>query len=148
MNRRIAGYDFARSLAVFGLVIANFSRGIEKTGFHSLHSFIDERATATFMMLAGIGVSLLTQSVRTTNGTHGIADSRKRLIKRAAFLIIVGICCNLIWCPDMLRFYGICIAIGALLLTVSNRWLWSLVFVFIAIWAVFVFFISGYKVVS
>ena len=42
-----------------------------------------------------------------------------------------------------MRFYGICIAIGALLLTVSNRWLWSLVFVCVAI-SVVCSFLSHY----
>lgn len=144
MPTRIAGYDFARSLAIFGLVVVNFSGGVAHADFHWLHTFIQSGATATFILLAGVGVSLLTQSVRTTNGTHGIANSRKRLIKRAAFLIVVGICCNPIWHADSLHFYGICIAIGALLLAVSNCWLWLLAFVSVSIFAVFSL-IFGYK---
>ena len=143
MNRRIAGYDFARLLAVFGLVVVNFSGGVAHADFHWLHHFIQSGATATFMLLAGVGVSLLTQSVRTTNGTHGIADSRKRLIKRAAFLIVVGICCNLIWDADVLHLYGISIAIGSLLI-VPNRWLWSLAFIFVLTGATFIFFLFDY----
>ena len=75
MRRRIAGYDFARSLAVFGLAIVNFSGGVAHADFHWLYTFIQSGATATFMLLAGVGVSLLTQSGRTTNGTHGIANT-------------------------------------------------------------------------
>ena len=97
-------------------------------------------------MLGGVGISLLKQRDQRTNDAHRSADSRKRLVRRAAFLLVVGICCNLIWHTDFLCRYSICIAIGALLLTVSNRWLWSLAFVFIAIWAVFVFLVSNYKV--
>ena len=37
MNTRIAGYDFARSLALFGLVVANFSRDIEKADYSLYH---------------------------------------------------------------------------------------------------------------
>ena len=143
MNRRIAGYDFARSFAVFGLVVVNFSGGVAHADFHWLHTFIQSGATATFTLLAGVGVSLLTQSVRTTNGTHGIADSRKRLIKRAAFLIVVGICCNLIWYADVLHLYGISIAIGSLLIA-PNRWLWSLAFIFVLTCAAFIFFLFDY----
>ena len=143
MNRRIAGYDFARSLAVFGLVVANFSGNVGHADFHWLYTFIQSGATATFILLAGVGVSLLTQLVRTTNGTPGIADSRKRLIKRAAFLIVVGICCNLIWYADVLHLYGISIAIGSLLIA-PNRWLWSLAFIFVLTCAAFIFFLFDY----
>ncbi len=143
MSERIAGYDFARSLAVFGLVVANFSGNVGHADFHWLYTFIQSGATATFILLAGVGVSLLTQSVRSTNGTHGIADNRKPLIKRAAFLIVVGICCNLIWYADVLHLYGISIAIGSLLIA-PNRWLWSLAFIFVLTCAAFIFFLFDY----
>ena len=84
-------------------------------------------------------MSLLKQRDQITKDTRESTDSRKRLIKRAAFLLATGICLNLIWQEDVLRFYGISIAIGALLLTVSNRWLWSLVFVGVAISVVCIF---------
>ncbi len=144
MNRRIAGYDFARSLAVFGLVVANFSGDVGHDDFHRLHTFTQAGAIATFLVLGGIGISLLKQRNQSTNAAHTSADSRKRLIKRAAFLLVVGICCNLIWHTNFLCLYSICIAIGALLLTVSNRWLWSLAFVFVAIFVTFIFLIFDY----
>ena len=145
MNTRIAGYDLARSLAVFGLVVANFSHSVDHIDLYWLHTHIQGGATATFLVLGGIGVSLLTQRARITDAAHKSADSRKRLIKRAASLLVVGICCNLIWQANFLCFYSICIAIGALLLTASNRWLWSLAFVFAVMFAVFLS-IFKYKV--
>ena len=151
MNTRIAGYDLARSLALFGLVVANFSIDVEKADFGlyhliqvRLHSLMQGGAVATFLMLGGVGISLLTQRVRVTNDAHGIADNRKRLIKRAASLLVVGICCNLIWQTRFLCFYSICIIIGALLLTASNRWLWSLAFVFVVTSVIFIFLIFNY----
>ena len=151
MNTRIAGYDLARSLALFGLVVTNFSRGVEHTDYGlshfiqaRLHSLIQGDPVITFLVLGGVGISLLTQRVRITSDAHGIADNRKRLIKRAAALLVVGICCNLIWQTNFLCRYSICIIIGALLLTVSNRWLWSLAFVFVAIFVVFIFLILDY----
>ena len=144
MNRRIAGYDLARSLALFGLVVANFSGDVENADLYLLDTLIQGAATTTFLILGGIGVSLLAQRIQITNDAHGSVGSRKRLIKRAAFLLVVGICCNLIWQTRFLCFYSICIIIGALLLTVSNRWLWSLAFVFVAIFVVFIFLILDY----
>ena len=129
MNRRIAGYDLARSLALFGLVVANFRPSVEQ-GKYGLHLLIhvglglmQGGATATFLVLGGVGISLLTRRVQITNDAHGIRNSQKRLIRRAASLLVIGICCNLIWHIYFLCFYSICIIIGALLLTVSNRWL-------------------------
>ena len=144
MNRRIAGYDLARSLALFGLVVANFRPSVEQ-GKYGLHLLIhvglglmQGGATATFLVLGGVGISLLTRRVQITNDAHGIRNSQKRLIRRAASLLVIGICCNLIWHTYFLCFYSICIVIGALLLTVSNRWLWLLAFVSIAIYVVLI----------
>ena len=151
MNTRIAGYDFARFLALFGLVAANFSVGFEIADFRldhliqaQLHSLMRGGAIVTFLMLGGVGISLLTQRSIKTNETHGITDSRKRLIRRAASLLVVGICCNLIWHTSFLGFYSIYILIGALLLAVSRRWLGLLAFVFVIVSVVFIVLIYGY----
>ena len=144
MNRRIAGYDFARSLAVFGLVVANFSESVDHIDFYLLDTLIQGGAIVAFLGLGGVGISLLKQRDQRTSDAHKSADSRKQLIKRAASLLVVGICCDLIWHTNFLCHYSICIAIGALLLTASNRWLWSLAFVFVAIFVVFIFLIFDY----
>ena len=145
MNTRIAGYDFARSLALFGLVVAYFSHSVGHIDFYWLHDFIQGGAIVAFFGLGGVGISLLKQRDQRTNDAHRFTDSRKRLIKRAASLLVVGICCNLIWHTNFLCRYSICIIIGALLLTISNRWLWLLAFVFVAIYVVFMFLILDYS---
>ena len=143
MQNRIAGYDFARSLALFGLVVANFSHNVY-TDFYLMDTLVQGGAIVAFFGLAGVGISLLKQRDERTNDAHRSADSRKRLIKRAASLLVVGICCNLIWTTNFLCLYSICIIIGALLLTASNRWLWSLAFIFVLIWVAFTFWIFDY----
>ena len=141
MQTRIAGYDLARCLALFGLVIANFRGNVEHVELDLLYDLIRGGAIVAFLGLGGVGISLLKQRDKRANDAHRSADSRKRLIKRAASLLVVGICCNVIWHDNFLCFYSICIAIGALLLTVSNRWLWALAFIFVSIWTVFLFLI-------
>ena len=149
MQTRIAGYDFARSLALFGLVVANFRGNVEHVELDLLYDLIRGGAIVAFLGLGGVGISLLKQRGQRTNDAHRSADSRRRLIKRAASLLVVGICCNVIWHDNFLCFYSICIAIGALLLTVSNRWLWSLAFIFVSIWAAFLFLIfDHYKIIN
>ena len=148
MNTRIAGYDFARSLALFGLVAANFSSGVQIDEFEFIRPYLralmQHGVIATFLVLGGVGISLLTQRIRVRNDSHGSSGSRKQLIKRAGGLLVVGICCNLIWHTSLLSLYSIYIIIGALLVTVSNRWLWSLVFACIATFAVFTFSVDGF----
>ena len=39
MNTRIAGYDFARSLALFGLVVATFNHHAYDSDFYLLDPF-------------------------------------------------------------------------------------------------------------
>ena len=149
MSTRIAGYDFARSLVLFGLAISNFSHSVDHAGVYLLYDLIRGGAIVAFLGLGGVGISLLKQQDQRTNDAHRSADSRKRLIKRAASLLVVGICCNVIWHDNFLCFYSICIALGALLLTVSNRWLWPLAFIFISIWAAFLFLIvDHYKIIN
>ena len=144
MQTCIAGYDFTRSLALLGLVVANFSHSVDHTDFYLLHTLIQGGTIATFLVLGGIGVSLLAQRSRITNDAHGYADTRKRLVRRAAFLLVIGICCNVIWQASFLGLYSICIAIAVLLLTVSNRWLWSFTFIFALIWVVLAFLMFDY----
>lgn len=74
MKKRVIGYDLARALAVFGMVIVNFKivMGAEKNGPEWLVDFVgllDGRAAATFVVLAGAGLSLLCQKGRTL-GDH------------------------------------------------------------------------------
>lgn len=137
MNTPIAGYDFARSLVLFGLLatvlipapILDFEAGdfeLHRIILGQLHSFIRGGAIETFLLLAGVGLSLRTQQSRTTDDAHRITDSRKRLIRRAALLMVVGIGCNRLFVTNLLSSYGGYILFGAMLLTVSNRWLWSL----------------------
>lgn len=153
MNTPIVGYDFARSLTLFGLLITalitapipDFQAGnfeLHHIILGQLHSFIRGGAIETFLLLGGVGISLRPQQSRTTDDAHRITDSRKRLIRRAALLMVVGIGCDLILIlpTNLLSSYGGYILIGALLLTVSNRWLWSLASACVIISFALVFF--------
>ena len=145
MCTRIAGYDFALSLALFGLVIAHFSHSVDHSDFYLLRDLIQEGATIAFLILGGVGISLLDKRNKRTNEAHRSADSRKRLIRRAAFLLVIGICCYSIWQDNFLCFFSICIAIGAMLLTASNRWLWLIALLSLAIFFGFIFLVLDYS---
>lgn len=129
MNKRIIGYDIARALAIFGMVIVNFKivMGAEKNGpawLIEAASLLNGRAAAVFVVLAGAGISLLSRQGRTMGDTARLAQDRRTLLKRACFLFVVGLLYTPLWPADILHFYGIYIGVAAFLLGTSSRWLW------------------------
>ncbi|MFT5144117.1 MAG: hypothetical protein ACI84D_002749 [Thalassolituus oleivorans] len=130
LKKRIIGYDIARALAVFGMVVVNFKivMGAEHDGPNWLVSMVgllDGRAAATFVVLAGAGLSLLSQKGRTLGDHERLSQDRRTLLKRALFLFVVGLLYTPIWPADILHFYGIYIAAAAFLLAASERQLWA-----------------------
>ncbi len=123
---RIVGFDLARSLAIFGMVLVNFkvvmnAKGTGSAWLEWLMGLLDGRAAATFVVLAGVGLSLLSRKGRESGDQAKIRANRITLLKRALFLFIVGLAYIPIWPADILHFYGVYIAIAALLLTASDR---------------------------
>lgn len=85
INTRIAGYDFARALAIFGMVAINFKyiMRAQDNGpewFIWFMSLLDGRAAAIFVMLAGVGLSLLSRKARIANDLDGMRKNRKSLV--------------------------------------------------------------------
>ncbi len=125
-KKRIVGFDLARSLAIFGMVLVNFkvvmnAKGTGSVWLEWLMGLLDGRAAATFVVLAGVGISLLSAKGLKSGDQAQIRAYRITLLKRALFLFIVGLAYISIWPADILHFYGVYIAIAALLLTASNR---------------------------
>lgn len=141
VSRRILGYDFARALAFIGMVLVNFKLVMNTNGggpawLDWLVGLLAGRAAATFVVLAGVGISLLSQQARLSGDNHKISQIRHTLLKRALFLFVIGLLYAPIWPPDILHFYGVYIAIGALLLPVAEKWLWRLAFAFVGLFVV------------
>lgn len=89
-----------------------------------LVGLLDGRAAATFVILAGAGISLLSQKGRARGDRDILAQDRRTLLKRALFLFIAGLLYSPIWPADILHFYGVYIAVAAFLLAASSRQLW------------------------
>lgn len=126
---RIIGYDVARSLAVFGMVIVNYKvvMGASENGpewLVWLAGLFDGRAAATFVILAGVGISMLARKGRIAQDRERIRQDRHTLFKRAVFLFVVGLLYTPLWPADILHFYGVYIVFAALLLLASDRQLW------------------------
>ncbi len=142
MADRIVGYDLARSLAIFGMVLVNYkiAMGAQQNGpawLVDLAGLIDGRAAALFVVLAGVGISLLSQAGRVGKDPQRVARDRRTLLRRSLFLFVIGSLYTSIYSADILHFYGLYIAVAALALTTSERRLWvasvGLVLLFVAL---------------
>jgi len=140
MSKRIYGYDLARAFAIFGMVIVNFKIVMNaKTGsvwLQDIAGLLEGRAAAVFVILAGVGISLLTKKARDDGDEFAIKKHRVSLLKRSLLLIIIGLAYSPIWPADILHFYGIYILIGLILLTSSDKVLWIISTTFIIIFIV------------
>jgi uncharacterized protein len=115
------------------MVVVNFSvlMGSGNSGSNWLDwviGIIQGRAAATFVVLAGAGLSLLSKSGFLSKNRAAINAQRSTLLKRSLFLLVIGLF-NFYISPisDILHFYAVYIALGACLLTVANSSLWLLI---------------------
>lgn len=124
MKKRIIGIDVARSLAVIGMIIVNFKMVFGQNNpswISAFASVFDGKAAATFVVLAGVGLALMTKSAIAQKDDNKLKKARKRIIKRALFLFVLGISYIAIWPADILHFYGVYMAGILLLLTRKER---------------------------
>ena len=124
MKKRIIGIDVARALAVMGMIVVNFKIVIGENGLSWVKSFagiFDGKAAATFVVLAGVGLALMTNSAIKNNEKSKLKIVRNKILKRALFLFIIGISYITILPADILHFYGIYMLIIILLLTSKER---------------------------
>lgn len=125
-KQRIEGYDLARALAVFGMVIVNFKTVMHTgadndAGWLALFNLLDGRASAIFVVLAGVGISLLSQRARLAGDPALLRQARHGVLRRAALLFVIGLAYVGIWPADILHYYGVYLAVGALLLAWPTR---------------------------
>ncbi|MEX0350398.1 MAG: DUF418 domain-containing protein [Paracoccaceae bacterium] len=115
MNR-LEGLDAARYLAFCGMVLVNFRIAAEvapgSDWASTLINALEGRAAALFVVLAGIGVSL----------SRIGADL---LLRRAAFLFVLGVVNMTIFEADILHFYALYFVVGAAFLRASPAMLWT-----------------------
>ena len=125
-SHRVAGYDFARALAVVGMVFVNF-RYMFESGENGpswliwLSDLVEGRPSATFVVLAGVGITLLTHRTHTSKGQAIEAHDKAVLFKRALFLFALGLLVNRIWSADILHFFGVYFFLSILVVNATNR---------------------------
>ncbi|MBL4710389.1 MAG: DUF1624 domain-containing protein [Flavobacteriales bacterium] len=124
MKERIIGIDVARALAVIGMIIVNFKVVLGEKGLDWVKSFasvFDGKSAATFVVLAGVGLALMTNSALKNKDKQKLKIVRNRIAKRALFLFIIGLSYIAIWPADILHFYGVYMLIILFLLKSNSR---------------------------
>lgn len=125
-KKRIIGIDLARALAVFGMIIVNFKVVLGGEGSSLLRTFViilEGKAAATFVVLAGVGIALTTKKSIEFNNIEKLTFAKKRILKRAMLLFLLGISYITIWPADILHFYAVYMLVTLLLLRSSNRYI-------------------------
>lgn len=116
---RNEGLDIARALAILGMFVVHavlvLGREIPAGGVHgAIFWLCDGRAAATFVTLAGLGITRLVDR---------LPPSRVRpvLCRRALFLGALGVLNLVLWEGDILRVYGVAFLSAPLLLRLGAR---------------------------
>jgi len=136
-SARLAGPDVVRAVALIGVVVMNYHgylilRDIESGGGYSPSGWLDElfdpwngplstRFAATFVLVAGVGVTLLTR--RVLGDPARVTEMRWRLIRRGVLLYVVGLLLEQIWPGTIIVYYGAMFVLAAGIFTWRSRWI-------------------------
>jgi uncharacterized protein len=125
-GERIHGFDVARLLALLGMIVVHFAlvMASDRTGptwLAQAIGFLDGRAAATFVVLAGIGLTLRSRRLQVAPDAHNAYRVRKAIRSRGLFLLVVGFVNLLIWPGDILRVYGVSLLLAAWFIFAPSR---------------------------
>jgi len=137
---RLEGLDFARFLALAGMVIVNFNVVMVTADdgggrFSVIAELLQGRAAATFVVLAGVGLGL--SALR-----HDWDRILAITVRRAAFLLVVGLLNLLIFDADIIHYYAFYFLLGVLFLRAANWVLFVSMLVLIAGFVGLIFFLD------
>jgi uncharacterized protein len=132
-DARLAGPDVVRAVALIGVVVMNYHGYLMIAGrsggvgaswpnrlFDPFDGPLSTRFAATFVLVAGVGVSLLTRS--SIASPERVTAARWRLARRGVLLYVVGLVIDEIWPGTILPYYGAMFVVAALIFTWRSRW--------------------------
>ena len=120
-KQRIIGFDLARGIAILGMVYVNFKVVmVDQSGglLYWMMNLLSGKAAALFVVLAGVGMTLMYEGAKRRSGN--LHQVRNELLKRAGFLLIIGLSYYFIWPADILHYYGVYMLVAVLLLGSSR----------------------------
>lgn len=122
-RHRVYGFDVARAVAIMAMVVVNFDVMLDAHAdglpwVAAAVNFLYGRAAVTFVMLAGVSLSLMV--IR--RGSDSIDPPlRSYLIRRCMVLLLAGLLISVWWSADILHFYAVFIVSGIWLAGLSDR---------------------------
>ncbi|HRE03334.1 MAG TPA: heparan-alpha-glucosaminide N-acetyltransferase domain-containing protein, partial [Ilumatobacteraceae bacterium] len=131
---RLIGPDVTRAIGLIGVVVMNYHGYLNGSGAGRHGSFVERvfntvdgplttRFAAVFVLVAGVGVTLLTNRSRVSGDAAAISDDRWRLVRRGTLLYACGAVLEWIWPGTVIFYYGALFVIAAALFTLRSRWL-------------------------
>jgi len=138
---RLPGPDVVRAVALIGVVVMNYHgylmfRGEGFVADGSIERFFDPfegplstRFASTFVLTAGVGVTLLTRRVVAARAsgiegaTRAVTEMRWRLVRRGLALYVLGQLLDVIWPGTIIVYYGAMFVIASVLFTLATRWI-------------------------
>jgi uncharacterized protein len=132
VSDRRPGPDVVRAIAMLGVVVMNYHGYLIIRGGSQGDGWADDlfdpwtgplstRFAATFVLVAGVGVTLMTRS--SLGDPTRVTEMRWRLLRRGLLLYAVGFLFDFVWPGTILPFYGAMFALAAALFTLRIRWL-------------------------
>ncbi len=128
VNRRDPTLDVARAVAMIGVVILNYHSYLNgalawrpynpsqwERLFNPGGGVLTTRFAAVFVLVAGVGVSLMTRKSRISNDPTQLRQDRLRLWRRGLLLYVVGYVVQWIWPGTILFYYGAFFIVAALI---------------------------------
>lgn len=133
-SERLLVLDVTRAVGLVGVIFMNYHGYLINLGgpdgsdtvlgrfLNPWRGPLGTRFAATFVMVAGMGVSLLTRSAVRSADRAMIVEARWRLIRRGCFLYAFGYFLNWIWPGTILFFYGAFFLVAAVIFTWPTPW--------------------------
>ncbi len=143
---RLPGPDVVRAIALIGVVVMNYrgylilradgppGAGWSEDLFDPWDGPLSTRFAATFVLVAGVGVTLMTERSVDARRLAATADDialsrdrvramRWRLVRRGLLLYVTGLLLEEIWPGTIIPYYGAMFALAAVMFTWRGRWL-------------------------
>jgi uncharacterized protein len=133
---RLSGPDVVRAIALIGVVVMNYYgylifRGDGRIPDSTVvERFLDPfigplstRFASTFVLMAGVGITLLTRRVVAAGERPAITKMRWRLVRRGLALYVLGRLLDEIWRGTIIFYYGAMFVLAAVLFTLATRWI-------------------------
>lgn len=148
---RLPGPDVVRAVALIGVVVMNYHgyliiRGTDgvpdataiERFFNPFDGPLSSRFAATFVLMAGVGITLLTRRVvaardeagddvaKRTIAQRAVTEMRWRLVRRGMALYVLGQLLEIIWNGTIILYYGAMFVLASMLFTLASRWVIAL----------------------